>query len=146
MMISPLPPYNAKTVEPSGTSTTAPAVVLDQEMKNELLSQSLEEGVVIVHCSYNASEFEYIRIWSSTVLIDLQSGSRSGLHHAENITIAPVWMEVIPGTTTKFTLIFAPLPKACETFDLYEDIPQSGGFHVKGIKRNRSDIYQVTIR
>ena len=65
--------------------------------------------------------------------------------HAENITIAPQWMEVQPGATVRFTLIFAPLPKSCEFFDLLEDIPQSGGFFIQNIKRNKSDVYRVFI-
>lgn len=64
---------------------------------------------------------------------------------AENITIAPVWMDVQAGTTARFTLIFAPLPKTCDSFNLFEDIPQSGGFHIRNIRRNTSDIYRVFI-
>jgi len=54
-------------------------------------------------------------------------------------------MEVPAGTTARFTLIFASLPKTCEVFNLYEDIPQDSGFHIKGIRRNKSDVYNVEI-
>ena len=66
--------------------------------------------------------------------------SRSRLLHTENITIAPVWMNVQGGSTARFALIFAPLPKSCESFDLFEAIPQSGGFQIKDIRRNKSDV------
>jgi hypothetical protein len=139
------PEYNHEPGEHADTTTATPAIKLDKKLREEILSQVHEEGMVIVHCTYLAEVAGAIRIWNSTVLIDLQSGSRSKLLHAENITIAPVWMEVPPGSTVRFTLIFAPLPKTCETFDLYEDIPQPGGFLIKAIRRNKSDVYNVTI-
>ena len=136
---------NTEQQDQEAVATESPAVTLDEKLKNELLSQVREEGTVIVHCTYTAATHEFIRIWNSTVLIDRQSGNRSRLLHAENITIAPVWMEVPEGSTARFTLIFAPLPKTCDSFDLFEDIPQAGGFHIKGILRNKSDIYRVVI-
>ncbi len=139
------PKYNIETEEHVETTTAAPAVKLDVKLKNEILRQVREEGTVIVHCSYTSLMEGGNRIWTTTVLIDLQSGSRSRMLHAENITFAPVWMDLPVGDTAKFTLIFAPLPKTCERFDLYEDIPQSGRFHVKNIKRNKSDVYHVVI-
>jgi hypothetical protein len=42
-------------------------------------------------------------------------------------------------------MIFSQLPKTCVIFDFLEDIPESGGFEIRGIKRNKSDVYQVTI-
>lgn len=44
-----------------------------------------------------------------------------------------------------FTLVFSGLPKDCKMFDLIEVIPEEGGFHVKEIRRNESDIYRVKI-
>ncbi len=144
-MTLPIPEYNLKTKEHVDTASVTPDVKLAKELREEILSQVHEEGMVIVHCSYLAEVPGGIRIWNSTVLIDLQSGSRSRMLHAENITMAPVWMEVTLGATVRFTLIFTPLPKACETFDLFEDIPQQGGFHVKKIRRNKSDVYHIII-
>ena len=140
-----IPKNNIETEEHVETTTAAPSVKLDKRLKEEILSQVQEEGTVIVHCSYTALFDERIRIWNSTVLVDNQSGSRSRLLHALNITIAPVWMDLQGGTPTRFTLIFAPLPKSCDSFDLFEDIPQAGGFEVRGIRRNKSDVYNVTI-
>ncbi len=144
-MLPTIPQCNTQTEEQVITPTATPAVKLDKRLKDELLTQIQEESMVIVHCSYDSLFGGGIRIWNSTVLIDHQSGDRSRLLHAENITIAPVWMEVPAGTTARFTLIFASLPKTCEVFDLYEDIPEEGGFHIKGIKRNKSDVYNVEI-
>jgi hypothetical protein len=99
------------------TATAATAVKFDDKLKDEILSQVHEEKAVIVHCSYNA----------------------------ENISIAPEWTYVPEGKSYRFTLIFAPLPKSCEFFDLLEDIPQAGGFFIQNIKRNKSDVYHVKI-
>ena len=137
------PKFNIKTEEQILIST--PAVKFDDKLKEEILSQIHEEGMVIVHCTYNAEIDGGIRIWNSTFLIDKASGDRSNMHHAENISIAPEWTYVPEGKSYRFTLIFAPLPKSCEFFDLLEDIPQAGGFFVQNIKRNKSDVYHVKI-
>ena len=140
-----IPQSNIETEEKVETTTATPAVKLDDKLKDEILSQIQVEGTVIVYCTYTALFDERIRIWNSTVLIDNLSGSRSRLLHALNISIAPVWMDVQGGSTARFTLIFAPLSNTCEAFELLEDIPQSGGFHIRGIIRNGSDVYNVEI-
>ena len=106
----------------------------------------LEQGHVYVHCRFRNGPMEtLIRIWSSTVLIDRSSGSRSPLVHAEQISIAPVWTPVPPNREFRFLLIFQALPAGCTVFDMLEDIPETGGFHVSGILRNESDIYHVEL-
>ena len=86
-----------------------------------------------------------IRIWKSTFLIDQSSGARSELVHVENISYAPEWTAVPDNQMFHFLLIFSALPKACVKFDLLEDIPQSGGFHVMDIVRNEQDVYRVNV-
>ena len=140
-----IPTYHIATDGHVETTTSIPAVKFDDKLKEEILSQIHEEKAVIVHCSYNAIIDGGIRIWNSTFLIDKASGDRSNMHHAENISIAPEWTYVPEGKTHRFTLIFAPLPKSCEFFDLLEDIPQTGGFFIQNIKRNKSDVYNVII-
>jgi hypothetical protein len=140
-----IPKYNTQTEEQVITPTEIPAVKLDENLKAELLSQIQEESMVVVHCSYKADVEIGIRIWNSTVLIDQQSGERSRMLHAFDITVAPMWMVVEVGTTARFTLIFTPLPKTCDFFTLYEDIPEPNGFEIKNIKRNKSDVYHVKI-
>jgi hypothetical protein len=139
------PIFNIETGQQVNPPAVIPDVKLDKRLKDELFAEMREEGMVIVHCSFFANYETGIRIWNSTFLVDEQSGIRSPMHHAENITIAPEWMLVPEGSTARFTLIFAPLPKTCKLFDLLEDIPESGGFFIHNIKRNRSDVYHVKI-
>ena len=142
-MTNDKPTFNIETEEQVVTAT--PAIKLDDNLKEEILRQVQEEGMVIVHCLYKAEEEGGIRIWQSTFLVDKGSGERSHLHHAENISVAPIWTLVPAGKTFRFTLIFSPLPKSCEFFDLLEDIPESGGFFIQNIKRKKSDVYHVNI-
>ena len=125
--------------------TVVPSVKIDPRLKEEILSQIQEEKAVIIHCSYNSNIDGGIRIWNTTFLIDKASCDRCPMHHAENISIAPTWKLVPAGKPFRFTLIFAPLHKSCEFFDLFEDIPQAGGFFIQNIKRNKSDVYNVVI-
>jgi len=136
-----IPQFNTRTEQ----QVVTPAVKLDEGLKEELLALIQEEAMVVVHCSYKADIEIGIRIWSSTVLIDQQSGDRSRMLHAFNVTVAPMWMLVEAGTTARFTLIFSSLPKTCEFFTLYEDIPEPNGFEIKNIRRNKSDVYHVKL-
>jgi hypothetical protein len=138
-----IPYNNIATEEPP--VTILPTVKVDHEAVTEILSQIQEENTVIVHCTYNSDFGGSIRIWKSTFLIAKPSGERSRLLHAENITFAPVWTPTPAGKEFRFILIFSGLPKGCEFFDLLEDIPESGGFFIPNIKRNKDDIYQVNI-
>lgn len=123
---------------------------LKPEIGTEVLTSidpnSLTDSYVYVHCHYqNEYDEMFIRVWRSTFLIDRTSDSRAQLVHAENISYAPQWT-FIPGKQLyTFLLIFSALPKDCKVFDLVEDIPQAGGFHVSGIARNGQDVYHVTI-
>lgn len=119
--------------------------IVETEVMTSIDPGVLEDSHVYVHCYYkNNLDEMLIRVWLSTFLIDKVSGSRSELIHAENISYAPQW--TIPGKKTfSFLLIFSALPKDCKVFDMLEDIPQSGGFFVSGIKRNELDVYHVDI-
>jgi len=127
--------------------TEAPVVLepIEPALKEELLTNIDERGQVTVRCRFDSAEFNLIRIWRSTYLVCYDTGHRSELLHADGIAIAPQWMPVLPGAAALFTLVFAPLPKECSAFDLIEDIPQPGGFHVAGIGRNRRDMYEVGV-
>jgi len=118
---------------------------IDEKTKQELLTQVEEQGMVIVHCSFSASKTVGIRIWNSTYLEDQETGSKSQLLHALNITCAPSWELVMDGTTKRFILIFSALPKTCQIFHFIEEVPDSYGFEIYGIKRNASDVYNVRI-
>ncbi len=117
------------------------------EILEALKTKSEEEKQVIVHCCFPASPFfgNLIRIWPSTILMDENSGHESRLIHSENISLFPYWTEVPPMKDYWFTLVFSGLPKDCLSFDFKEVIPEEGGFFVKNIKRNSTDIYRIKI-
>jgi len=116
------------------------------ETVTEAKTITLEAGHVYVHCYFNNTYKDMlIRIWKSTFLIDQGSGARSGLVHIENISYAPEWTIVPDNHLFHFLLIFSALPKSCVKFDLLEEIPQSGGFHVTDIARNEQDVYRVDL-
>ena len=105
-----------------------------------------KEKQVIIHCNFlNGFESQLIRIWRTTFLNDRHSNHQSKLLHTFNIPVYPIWKQIEPLSSFKFTLIFSSLPKSCEEFDLYEEIPQSGGFFVGKIKRNKADVYSINI-
>lgn len=120
---------------------------ISPELLEALQTQVETEKQVIVHCCFPGTPFSdmLIRIWSSTFLIDESLGHRSSLIHHENISLFPYWTAVPPMKDYWFTLVFSGLPKASTSFDLQEVIPQEGGFLVKNIKRNATDVYRVTI-
>ena len=118
--------------------------VVEVEVLESVSAETLHDGYVYVHCHFqNEWQDSLIRIWKTTFLIDLGSGSRSKLIHAENISFAPVWTMISDQQVHTFLLIFEALPKSCKLFDLVEEIPQPGGFHVEKIHRNPTDVYHI---
>ena len=113
------------------------------EVKEETAVETLaaEENQTIVHCvcSMDAA----YRIWKTTFLIEHATGKRAKLLTAFNISFYPYW--TLKSAGQKFTLIFEGLSRNCIMFDLKEEIPQEGGFEVKSILRNKSDVYTVEI-
>lgn len=116
------------------------------EVRTETEVDVLQESHVYVHCYFkNTHKDMLIRVWRTTFLVDNASGARSALVHAENISYAPEWTLIPDKKLFRFLLIFDALPRGCVSFDLVEDIPQSGGFHISGILRNQTDVYHVDI-
>lgn len=106
----------------------------------------LEDSHIYVHCEFPIqSPGMLMRIWKTTFLLDLHSSAKAKLIHAENISYAPQWTLIPDSGTFSFLLIFSSLPKSCTHFDLVEEIPQPGGFHVRNIVRNNKDVYRVII-
>jgi len=133
------------TNSPNGP-VTIPRPNVGTEVLASIEPNTLEDSFVYVHCHFhNTSQEMLIRIWRSTFLIDRDSGVRSPLLHAENITIAPLWTMVPDNQDFSFLLIFSALPKSCTLFELLEDIPQTGGFHIQNIARNQKDVYHISI-
>lgn len=121
--------------------------IIAKELLESLQTKIEEERQVIVHCCFPASASlgNLIRIWNSTFLIDKNSGHRSKLIHAENISLFPYWTPVPFMQDFWFTLIFSGLTSDCTSFDFKEEISEEGGFFVNSIKRNSSDIYRIKI-
>lgn len=120
---------------------------IEAEILKEIQNEIAVEKQVIVHCCFknNFAFGNLIRIWKTTFLLDAQSAHKSKLLFADNICFGPKWMEVPLVENYWFTLIFSALPKDCTYFDLAEIIPESDGFYVSKIKRNRTDVYNINL-
>jgi hypothetical protein len=121
-----------------------PAV--DVETLASIDPSMLDDSYVYVHCHFNnPSDDMLIRIWRTTYLIDARTSTKSQLIHAENISYAPQWRIIPRKGDFTFLLIFGGLPKSCLVFDMVEEISQPGGFHIKDISRNETDVYTIDI-
>lgn len=120
---------------------------IDVEVLAAVEAETLEDSYVYVHCYIDSDVKDMlIRIWKTTFLVDKNSGARAKLLHAENVSLAPLWTMVPDGKQFNFLLIFPSLPKSCSHFDLIEEVPTSGGFHIANIQRNMRDVYHINIR
>ena len=99
------------------------------------------ERQVMVRVRYDSSKI--LRIWSSTYLICNQTGHRSKLLYTDNVGKYPHWKWLPAGK--RFLMVFEALPDECKTFDIYEDIPEPGEFHIKNILRNKLGVYDVLL-
>jgi hypothetical protein len=123
-----------------------PKPEVDKQIIEEAMNQNDTEKQVIVHCHFKSLPYDsYIRIWKTTYLRDKDSAHKSKLLTAHKITFFPIWMPLKSGRNAKFTLVFSSLPKNCTSFDLFEDIPEGGGFYTGIISRNKTDVYSVDI-
>ncbi len=130
---TPLPPLKVK-----------PEVELEERTAVEIAAA--EDSFVYVHCHFQNKWLDMlIRIWKTSYLIDHHSDHRSKLVHVENISYAPQWTLVPNDSQYNFLLIFTSLPKSCTSFDLLEQIAMPGGFHIKDIVRNETDVYHVNV-
>lgn len=119
---------------------------VDVETLASIDPSTMEDSFVYVHCHFNnTSDDMLIRIWSTTFLVDRDSVARSQLVHAESISFAPQWTIIPRKGDFTFLLIFGGLPKSCLMFDMVEEIAQPGGFHIKNIKRNETDVYHIDL-
>lgn len=120
--------------------------LVDTEVLAAVDPAVMEDSFVYVHCMFPIqSPGMLMRIWRTTFLKDLHSSAKSELIHAENISYAPQWTMIPDVGTFTFLLVFSALPKTCTQFDLVEEISQPGGFHVKSIQRNKTDVYKIII-
>jgi len=128
------------------TIKVKPKIKIDEKILEAAKNEADLEKQVIVHCLVKSSPIDtYVRIWKSTYLRDKDSSHTSKFLTAYTITFYPIWMPVKSGRNAKFTLVFSALPKECTSFDLFEDIPQGGGFYSGLISRNKTDVYSVDL-
>lgn len=119
---------------------------VDLDILVALHPELMNDAYMYVHCHFNNQWKDMlVRIWKTTFLVDRDSSSKAELIHAENITYAPRWTLIPDQQPFTFLLIFSSLPKSCKVFDLQEQIPEPGGFHVKSIVRNETDVYHVDL-
>ena len=118
---------------------------VEPKLRAELCAEVDELGQVTVHCALIAGFMDCLRIWPSTFLVCRLTGHRSPLLHAEGIPYAPTWRFLDAGEHIMFPLLFAALLRDCVLFDLVEEIPEAGGFHVPSVLRNGMDVYNVEI-
>jgi len=124
-----------------------PEEVTVAEPVTEMEYEFEEEKQIIVHCRCDSKgrENDKVRIWKTTYLIDKESGGKSNLLFAFNISFYPIW-DILPLNGSKrFTLVFGPLPKNCKIFDLIEVTDDSGAFVSYGIPRNGEDVYHLDL-
>ncbi|MEO5979909.1 MAG: hypothetical protein ABIS36_17530 [Chryseolinea sp.] len=120
--------------------------LVDSQVMAAVSPEMLTDSYIYVHCYFqNEWRDALVRIWKTTFLVDRHSGSKSQLIHAENISVAPLWTLIADNSTYNFLLVFSSLPKTCKQFDLVEEIPQPGGFHITNIQRNHLDVYHVEL-
>jgi hypothetical protein len=129
------------------TIVRKPKTTISEKLKEEMKKEEYLQGQVVIHCTFvNTNYIDcLIRIWKTTFLTVKNSDHKSTLHHAENIRLYPLYTNVLYRQSHNFTLVFSSLPKDCTHFDLLEEIPEPGEFHVKNIPRNESDVYHVNI-
>jgi hypothetical protein len=121
-----------------------PEILNKPRFDTRVLEEVSDERQTIVHVACHDTIFGilFIRIWPTTFLVQKDS-TRKKLLHSFNVGKYPNYIAVPDGHV--FTLIFEGLDKGCESFDLLEDIPEPGGFFIKNIGRNKSDIYYLDI-
>jgi hypothetical protein len=146
----PAYPALGKPITTSGNETIVlPKIPIENDpaLKIQLKENLSLEKQTIVHCNYKSHPYlqESIRIWSSTYLKPKGSTEVYRLLNAFNITFYPDWTSIRTNANHHFTLIFEGLPNDCNVFDLFEEIPEPGGFFSSNIQRNESDIYHLKL-
>lgn len=115
-----------------------------KKVKVSVKPMVFEEKQVIVHCAIPCERGMGMRIWKTTYLVT-EDGTEIQLMFWDGISLAPQWTMVLHDGFFRFTLIFKSLPANCKVFSLMEKIPEPGGFSVKNISRNKTDVYKVNL-
>ena len=125
----------------SSSPSPTPVVLAESEVAPEV--RRLDPVVVHVRCAPDYAHS--LRIWQSTFLLDRDSAHTSSMIGFENISLYPHWTRVPSGRPYRFTLLFEPLPKVVQVFDLSEIIPEPRGWHFPAIRRNQEDVYWLDL-
>ena len=128
---------------PMSLSSPSPTPVILAEPAVAPDVRPLDPVVVHVRCAPNHAHS--LRIWQSTFLLDRDSAHTSSMIGFENISLYPHWTRVPYGRPYRFTLLFEPMPKAVQVFDLSEIIPEPRGWHFPAIRRNQEDVYWLDL-
>jgi hypothetical protein len=120
--------------------------ILTDEAVRQLVEEADNEAQVTVHLTYHTpNPGSLIRIWPTTYLIPEEDTASSKLITAIGIAVAPRWTILTETAPFRFTLVFEALDKRVTLFHLWEDIDQPGGFLIKNIQRNHSDVYYLDL-
>ena len=125
------------------SSPQSPAAVVLPETEIAPEIRPLDPVVVHVRCAPDYAHS--LRIWQSTFLLDRDSAHTSPMIGFENISLYPHWKMVPPGRPYRFTLLFEPLPKSVQVFDLAEIIPEPRGWFFPVIRRRQDDVYWLDL-
>ncbi|NTS43018.1 hypothetical protein HRG84_19180 [Flavisolibacter sp. BT320] len=121
-------------------SKTSVLPLFKPEIDFAIAPEIFQEKATIVHCRMTFGG--PARIWPSTFLVQ-EDGTRKALLQAYGIAPYPDWKYLKKDSV--FTLVFEELDAPCRLFELLEDIPESGEFHLTDIRRNKEDVYQISI-
>ncbi len=122
--------------------------IITPSVTSELLEQVEESSFTVLHCKYTTSpRFTggwWVNIWNTSHLTC--GGESLPLLHAINIPLAPQrhYLKNF-GDSLRFALFFPKLPAHWSRFDFIERCGSHKGLVARGIKRNGSGIYRVTV-
>ncbi|MBC8266347.1 MAG: hypothetical protein H8E84_05215 [Flavobacteriales bacterium] len=121
-----------------------PKTKVDTKIRNKAKEQSSEKRQVIIHGIIRPMMGASIDLFKDDIFLFPHGyDKKCKLVYSKNIAIYPDKYEIPSLTIHNFTMVFEGLPKDCITFDLIEDIKESGGFVEKNISRNFSDVYEI---
>ena len=126
----------------SSTITYPETIELPAELL-ESLTQIQEQKQVTVIVTVDDQYGSARRIWPSIELRSEVNFERAKLIQVIGLQPFPSWTLFPPGFQKQFCLIFEPLSADVTVFSIVEEIPESGGFLLTGIFRNKTDVYRV---
>lgn len=131
------------------TDVTKPQVLMDERLKDELLSSAREKGYVILRCMIEFKEGvgRKIAIDKASILRPDDSDTNYKLLFIDqNIAYYPTRLHLPSDRKIHyFTLIFEGLPKKTRQFHFIEYTLGHFPFYKYNIVRNNTDVYDIKI-